>query len=183
MMVLSDMGSVPSAKEIKTYAMDIEKSILFMSQTMDIFLNFYKENQKKEVFAVSEAISEALTIVDAKIKAGYARINIDIIDDIEISGIKNEWLHVWLNLINNSLKAAKVKTPTIEITLNSVEIVYEDNCGGFDEETLRDIANNTHSGLGIKMSKDILKKYNYSISISNQESGTRIVIFKNETNK
>jgi C4-dicarboxylate-specific signal transduction histidine kinase len=148
---------------------------------MDIFLNFYKDNQKKEVFTVSEAISEALTIVDAKIKVSHAQITVDIIGDTEITGIKNEWIHVWLNLINNSLKAAiEMKKPTVKITLNSVEIVYEDNCGGFDEETLRSIANNTHSGLGIKMSKNILKKYNYAISIANHESGVQIVIFKDE---
>lgn len=182
MLVLSDMGSIPTAKEIKTYAMDIENSILFMSQTMDIFLNFYKENQKKELFAVSEAVREALTIVDAKIKADHAQINIDIINDIEITGIKNEWIHVWLNLINNSLKAAReMKKPIVKITVNSAEIVYKDNCGGFDEETLRAITNNIHSGLGIKMSKNILKKYNYAMNISNHEDGVQIVIFKDET--
>lgn len=183
MLVLSDMGSVPSAKEIKTYAIDIENSILFMSQTMDIFLNFYKDNQKKEVFTVSEAIREALTIVDAKIKADHAQINIDMIGDIEIMGIKNEWIHVWLNLINNSLKAAReMKSSTIKISINNDCIIYEDNCGGFDEETLRAIQNSTHSGLGIKMSKEILKKYNYSMNISNHNGGVQIVIFKDETN-
>jgi signal transduction histidine kinase len=181
MLFLSDMGSVPSSKEIKTYAMDIENSILFMSQTMDIFLNFYKDNQKKEVFVVSETLREALTIVDAKIKADHADICINIINDIEIVGIKNEWIHIWLNLVNNSIKAAKeMKNPTVKITINSSQIVYRDNCGGFDKETLMAVNKGMHSGLGVKMSRDILKKYSYAISISNQDNGAEIVIFNNE---
>lgn len=184
MMVRSDMGIVATAKEIKTYTSDIENSIMFMSQTMDIFLNFYKENQKKERFCMSEILRETLTIIDAKIKAAHTQIIINVFEDIEILGIKNEWIHVWLNLINNSINAAKeINNPTIEITLGGSGILYIDNCGGFDEKTLYTISNSTHSGLGIKMSKDILRKYRYAINIENENGGAKIVIFQDEVKK
>lgn len=179
MLALSDRGNVPSAEQIKTYALNIEKSILFMSQTMDIFLNFYKEKQKKELFTMSDVLNETLTIIDDKIKTNYLKMDINTLSDIEILGIKNEWMHVWLNLINNSLNAAKtkeIKNPTIKITINTNSILYEDNCGGFDKEKLLSLE--SQGGLGIKMTKDILNKYSFVLSLANHNDGVHIGINK-----
>ena len=182
MLILSDMKSSLSKEEIKVYASDIEKSLKFMSQTMDVFLNFYKENQRKENFTMSEILSDTLTLIDVKIKEGKVVIEINMAHDIEITGIKNEWMHVWLNLINNSIHAAlakEVQTPAIKIVIDANGMHYEDNSGGFNEEMLIAINSDSQCGLGIKMSKDILKKYGYIMNIKNKNDGAFMEICKN----
>lgn len=182
MMILSDVKNSLSKEEIKVYASDIEKSLKFMSQTMDVFLNFYKDNQRKENFTMSEILSDTLTLIDVKIKESRVAIEINIADDIEIMGIKNEWMHVWLNLINNSIHVAltcKIQKPLIKIKVDDNCIYYQDNSGGFSEGVLMAIASDSQCGLGIKMSKDILKKYGYIMKISNKNDGAFMEICKN----
>ena len=88
-------------------------------------------------------------------------------------------MHIWLNLITNSIKAAKfnnIKNPQITITINENEIIFIDNCKGFDDEILKNILNNKQKGLGLKMSFEILKKSNWIMSIENLPNGAKFNI-------
>ena len=92
-------------------------------------------------------------------------------------------MHIWLNLITNSIKAAKfhhIKDPQITITINNDEIIFIDNCKGFKDEILKNILNNKQKGLGLKMSFEILKKSNWIMLIENSQNGAKFNIINNK---
>ncbi|MCT7529568.1 transporter substrate-binding domain-containing protein [Aliarcobacter cryaerophilus] len=168
-------------KEFYQRLEDTESSIKFMVETMNTFLGYYKEESDYSKFKVEENIRQVKKLIDLEIKK--SNLNINIISNflLEITANKNQWLHVWLNLISNTIKASKlqnIKNPQINITINEKNITYEDNCGGFKAEVLEDIRKHKQKGLGLKMSLKIVEKSNYFMNIENYKLGVKFTIFK-----
>jgi signal transduction histidine kinase len=84
---------------------EIAKQLDFMSQTMQDFLEFYKPSKTIEEFSISETIQRALHILEKSIHDSSLTIEYNKITDKKIVGIKNRWIHIWLNLINNTITA------------------------------------------------------------------------------
>lgn len=152
-----------------------------MIDTMNTFLNYYKQENNFSTFNVKENITEVLRLIDVEIK--NSKIDIDISEEfpLKISANKNEWMHIWLNLITNSLKASKsnnIQKAKISITINENSIIFTDNCKGFEEEKLIEIQEEKQQGLGLKMSKKILEKNNWSIKIENSNNGATFTLYK-----
>jgi ABC-type amino acid transport substrate-binding protein len=183
LMVKSQYQSSFESKEILEYSTNIENSIKFMSQTMNIFLNFYKNSDKKELIDIEELVENAITIVDIKVKTSNLKINIEEKEHFNLEAIKNEWIHIWLNIINNAINVAvkkQIENPKIDISIYNQKIIISDNCGGFENDILDTINKGKYSnGLGIQIIKDILKKYDYFIVIENIENGVKIEILQN----
>ena len=90
-------------------------------------------------------------------------------------------MHIWLNMITNSLKVSKLhdlKNPKIVITIDENTIIYQDNCNGFKPEILKKILAQKQQGLGIKMSLKILEKSNWSMKIENYDNGAKFSLLK-----
>jgi len=158
--------------------LEIEKSLDFMSETMQNFLDYYKPSLNTLNFEVYDSIKSALSIIDTKIK--YSNLEINFIGDftIKINGIRNEWMQVWINLIINSINIAEkreIKNPQILISLSQEEIEFEDNCGKIDSTLLEEMKEERYRGIGIKMAKEIANKNNKKMIIINSEDGA---IFK-----
>ena len=168
-------------KEFYQRLEDTESSIKFMVETMNTFLGYYKEESDYSKFKVEENIRQVKKLIDLEIKKSNLNINIISNFPLEITANKNQWLHVWLNLISNTIKASKlqnIKNPQINITINEKNIIYEDNCGGFKAEVLEDIRKHKQKGLGLKMSLKIVEKSNYFMNIENYKLGVKFTIFK-----
>ncbi|MDD3008188.1 MAG: transporter substrate-binding domain-containing protein [Arcobacter sp.] len=168
-------------KEFYQRLEDTENSIKFMVETMNTFLGYYKEESDYSKFKVEENIRQVKKLIDLEIKKSNLNINIISNFPLEITANKNQWLHVWLNLISNTIKASKlqnIKNPQINITINEKNITYEDNCGGFKAEVLKDIQKHKQKGLGLKMSLKIVERSNYFMNIENYNSGVKFTIFK-----
>ena len=169
--------------------MEIENSLDFMSETMQNFLDYYKPSLNICEFEVYDSIKSSLSIIDTKIKNNNIHIEFDGDFDTKIKGIRNEWMQVWINLIVNTINISiqrKITNPTIKITLNKNEIIFEDNCGKIDLEILEKIKQEEHNGLGIKIAKEIAFKYSKNMIIQNGKEGAIfkfIEIEKNEKNK
>ena len=175
-----------SKDELKQSTKQIEQSINFMIDTMKIFLDFYKPSSKIELFNVAQSINDAVSILDMKIKRNKVEIVMDIKSDLKLKGIKNEWMHVWLNIINNAINVAierNIPQPLIHITLNSEYLSFEDNCGKIDMTILENIKQEKYTGLGIKMSKAILDKYGAYMDITNASKGALFKIYHNSQYK
>ena len=173
--------NINTNKEFYQRLKDTENSIKFMVETMNTFLGYYKEENDYSKFDVEENIRQVEKLIDLEIKKSNLNINIISNFSLEITANKNEWLHVWLNLISNTIKASKlqnIKNPQITIIINEKNIICEDNCGGFGIEVLEDIQKHKQKGLGLKMSLKIIEKSNYFMNIENYKNGTRFTIYK-----
>lgn len=160
---------------------DTENSIKFMVETMNTFLGYYKEEKNHKEFQIKENIENVLKLIDIEIK--NSNLNIEIIENfnLKIVANDNEWMHIWLNLITNTIKASKnhnITNPNVKITINENSIIYTDNCKGLEEKTIKEIKNNQQEGLGLKMTKKILEKSSWFFSVENIQNGIKIVFYK-----
>lgn len=183
MMLMYDLEqNINENKDFYQRLKDTEGSIKFMVETMNTFLSYYKQDNNYSTFEIKENIKQVLQLIDIEIK--NSKIKINIIDNfpLSISANKNEWMHIWLNLITNSIKSSKLhnmNNAQIEIIINENEIIFKDNCKGFNKELLKNIQENKQKGLGLKMSSKILEKSNWSMMIDNFNNGAKITISKN----
>jgi len=153
---------------------EIEKTIDFMSETMKNFLDYYKPTTNIQEFEVHDSIKAVINIMDTRIKNLNLEIIFTVISNVHLKGIRNEWMHVWMNILSNTLNIAQYRSiahPCIIITLDEASIQFQDNCGGIEPAILESIAHDTHSGLGIKMCKEILKKYGKALHVKNAKEG------------
>jgi sensor histidine kinase regulating citrate/malate metabolism len=90
-------------------------------------------------------------------------------------GIKNHWVHIWLNLIDNTINAVLkngIDAPYFHILLEPQGIIIRDNAGGMPQM----IQNENDMGLGIYMCVELVKKHGGDISYKNVEDGLQIEI-------
>jgi ABC-type amino acid transport substrate-binding protein len=169
-----------SNKQFYQRLKDTETSIKFMVETMNTFLGYYKQDINYTTFEIEENIRQVLQLIDIEIKNSKIKINLINNFSLKIIANKNEWMHIWLNLITNSIKASKLQNitnPEIKIIINKDNIIFKDNCKGFEPKILKDIQNNNQQGLGLKMSLAILEKNNWSMSIDNTKNGVKITLY------
>lgn len=177
--------NINSNKEFYQRLKDTENSIKFMVETMNTFLGYYKQNTNYSTFEIKDNIKQVLQLIDIEIKNSKLKIYLIDNSSLKITANKNEWLHIWLNLITNSIKASKsqnIKNPEIKIFINQKNIIFEDNCGGFEKEILENIQKNKQQGLGLKMSIKIIEKSNWSMNIENYNNGAKFILFNKNSN-
>ncbi len=148
------------------------EQIDYMSQTIEDFRNFYKEDKEKSLFDPSIAIGNAYKIINASIKHEGIDINITVKEKFELLGYQNQFSQVILNILQNAkdaLEENKIKNPKIDIRLYKKEdkkiIEIEDNAGGIkiaDIDTIFDAyvttKKNGGTGIGLYMSRTIIQE-------------------------
>jgi polar amino acid transport system substrate-binding protein len=146
---------------------ELENTLDFMSLTMQNFLDFYKKSSTTTTFSVVQSIEAVFSIMETKLLDNSITIGLHVEQECMINGIKNEWMQVWLNLLNNAVRVLverKIVNPTITIVVTSQMIQICDNGGGLKDEK-------ENNGLGILMCKEILNKYEAELILSNVEEG------------
>lgn len=155
---------------------EIGKLLDFMSQTMQDFLDFYKPSQAIEAFTLHNTLTQASNILETKISNASLHVKIHGTLDVTIIGIKNQWVHIWLNVLDNTINAAlnrEIKNPTIDITIHQNEIIIIDNAGGIEAST--------PLGLGLQMCHTLCEKHGALFSYTNYHDGLKItIIFNNQ---
>ena len=144
-----------------------QKTIKFMSHTIDDFRNFFRTDKEKEEFGVERAIKETISLQIDQLKKH--RIDIVLVgEDFQVYGFHNEFQQVILNIISNAkdiLIEKNIKEPRIEISLEKNKILIKDNGGGIDEDILSKIfepyfttkEKSKGTGMGLYMSKMIIE--------------------------
>ncbi|MDP8220085.1 MAG: tetratricopeptide repeat protein, partial [Candidatus Stygibacter frigidus] len=97
----------------------IDDLIQYLSQTMNDFRNFFKEQNNVD-FKVSAAVKGAVSLLDYALEQENVSVKTDLANDFTINGSQNELTQVFLNLINNARDAFKeenITQPNIKITL------------------------------------------------------------------
>ena len=167
------------------------EQLQFLSRTIDDFKNFYTISKDKEIFEVKASIQNALTILDADLKAHniILELNFQTYEDIKIFGIKSEFTQVLISLISNSIDALKnIENSKIKINISSnsaeVIVVFEDNAGGIKPKNLKKIfepyftTKEKGTGIGLYLSKMIIEDgFLGRINVENQKEGAKFSLF------
>ena len=158
----------------------------YMSQTIEDFRNFYKEDKEKSLFDPAVAIGNAYKIVRASIKHEGINLTLHVEHKYKLLGFPNQFSQVILNILQNAkdaLEENEIKTPKIDITIyqknskNFIEI--KDNAGGIKTDIIDKIFDayitskkNKGTGIGLYMSRMIIEEnFNGKLYATNYEDG------------
>lgn len=185
------LGNLTSKKIEESY----EKSnnlLQYMSQTIDDFRNFFKQEAEDTSFSVKEAIGTVYSLVSTNLSYNHIECEINIEQDSDIKGGINKFKQVLVNIINNAQEAiifnnSEDKAINIHVTQNESNAIISitDTGGGISENVIDKIfdpyfttKNKTQgTGLGLYMSKHIIENSMFgSLSAKNIEKGVKFII-------
>lgn len=175
----------------------MEKRIIYMSDTIEDFMNYYKPNKGSDWFIVFEAVQKALDIVNISTNNKQVKLNLSINKNTKIYGLINEFVQVIVSIlsnINDIITSKSLLDTAVTISLTQDEnytiLNIADNCGGIKEENLSKIFNpyftTKHqamgTGLGLHIAKMIIEdNMNGTLTAKNSNEGAEFIIkMKNE---
>ncbi len=159
-------------EEVKTLT-QINESSQYLSRTIDDFRNFLKVDKQVKLFNLESAVKKAISLVNLKINDKDVKLHLEL-DELSVYGIKNEFIQVIINILNNARDAIKLSTRKkhhIFITISKDEyhiyIKIKDSAGGIRENILSRIFEpyfttkhmSQGTGIGLYMSEEIIKNH------------------------
>jgi len=101
---------------------DAQKQLVYMSETIEDFRNFFSPDKVLEVFDVMEKVKEAVFLVSSQF--AHSSVGLQVVDNtsgsrVRIKGFQNEFKQALLNLVSNSFDAIHEKK-------NDGEVLAED---------------------------------------------------------
>jgi len=179
-----------SVDEVEDFVEKNMQTIRFMSNTIDDFRNFFREDKEKHNFNVKTAIEATLSMQKEQLNNHGIKVE-TYLEDVELYGFRNEFIQVILNLISNArdaidennIKDGKIIVEDKQVG-DEVIITIKDNAGGVDESLLTRIfepyfttkEQGKGTGMGLYMSKEILEHMAGSIECSNTNEGALFTI-------
>ena len=171
--LLSSMGMLEDSKMQEDSGF-IQNQCQKMSDTIDTFMNFVKPSKESKIFNFKEAVDSIMSIMGTQLKNHNIKVNVEVIDEnIAIEGHEDLFEQVVINILSNSRDAfegLEIEDKYIDIKIDSKDnmpiITIEDNAGGIPKDIAEKIFNpyfttkeqGKGTGLGLYMSKDIMKK-------------------------
>ncbi|RXK13436.1 hypothetical protein CP965_06440 [Halarcobacter mediterraneus] len=180
--------------DIPEYTDTIVNNAKYLSETIDTFRDFIKEDNEEKEIILQEKIDETIKIVKASLENHHIKLinNIDYSKPLKVKTIAEELAQVLINVINNAkdvLVEREIENASITLNLfedkNNFSISIEDNAGGIEKEILPKIfdpyfttKHQFHgTGLGLYMSKNIVEKHlNGYLEVSNTKNGAKFTI-------
>jgi len=165
-----------------------------LSQTIDIFRDFIKENKEYKKVILQDRIDYAIEIVNTTLKSKYIELinDINYEDKIEIELIEGELSQVLINVFNNAKDAFEEKDIekkwvklSLENNEENITITIEDNAGGIPSDVIDKIFDpyfttkhqSQGTGIGLYMSAQIIQQhFNGSIYAKNTQNGAKFFI-------
>lgn len=171
----------------------INNYIHYMSNTIDHFRDFLREDSKKDVVKLDQIVDDTYALIKDSFDRKGIHVTINSTKSLSnISLYKNDLIQVILNLLNNAKDAFllnNILNPQITITISQIDsfqiIEIEDNAGGIELNVIDKIFNPYFStkekmngtGLGLYICKMIVEKYlDGEISVKNIKKGTLFTI-------
>lgn len=186
-----------SKEEIAQRLEKMEKRIVYMSETIDDFMNYYKPNKGRKLFEVNSALQKALEIVNISANSKHIRLNLLVDGNDKVYGLENEFIQVIISIlanINDIISIKEISDAEVSISLLKDEqfttLIIADNCGGIEEQNLNKIFDpyftTKHkamgTGLGLHIAKMIIEDHmNGTLVARNRNGGAEFTIkMKNE---
>ena len=196
-LLLQNMEQAEKAGELtpEEFGSDIREAmgiIMFMSQTIDDFRDFFRHDRHRSRILVNKQVSATLEFVAATLKSKRIRWTVAGGEDLAFEGYPNEFSQVLLNILTNArdvLLERRIEEPQIDIRAfaenGRVVVTVTDNAGGIPPEVLPKVFDpyfttkgpNKGTGIGLYMSKVIIEMHmNGSLTARNTEMGAELRI-------
>jgi PAS domain S-box-containing protein len=175
-------------KEIITYSDLIVQQTEYLSQTIDNFRDFIKENKEYQEISLLKVINQSLSLVEASMKNSYITLIHEFNDDLLITANFNELTQAFINIFNNSKDQLNEKIENVEDRFlfvsskqkdeNSLEIIIKDSGKGIDQKIIHRIFEpyfttkhqSIGTGLGLNLVDKILReRYKGVLKVYNEE--------------
>ncbi len=174
-------------KTIEKELLSIENTTKYMSQTIDSFKDFFKDNKVQKTFYLQKTIESTYLLLKNSIKSNNINIDIEANENYQYTGLEDELQQVLLILLNNAIDVFKERntiSPSITIKVLKNDKYYilqiSDNAGGIDTKLINEIFKpyftTKHqaqgTGLGLYISKLIVQEnMQGKLSVINDENG------------
>jgi len=170
---------------------NINMQINHMISTLSEFRTFFRPTTKNESFTLLDAVKSVQILMKDELISQNIIIYLEIDEHLSIFGNINEFKHLFINLINNSIDSfneKNISSRKLHIRCyaknNNTYIEVEDNAGGIPLNIINDIfkarvttkKENKGSGIGLYMSEQILKKNHGFINVHNTNDGAVFTI-------
>lgn len=178
-------------EKLKNFTIDIDNAIEHMSDTLFEFRTFMRPDRIKANFSIKECLEKVKKIIKYDLSKKSVELSLDVKNDFLINGFSNQFVHIILNFISNSIDAFEdnnVKNKEIKISLEKKEdknlIIYKDNAGGIPEEVLSKIFELNFStkspengtGVGLFLCHQIALNHDANIEVKNTSDNGVIFI-------
>jgi two-component system, NarL family, sensor histidine kinase EvgS len=181
----------------------ITNTTLFLSQTIEDFQNYLKEDKEKKEFDINSSIKKILNIIKGSFTKYDIKVSLDLEENLIINSYENELNQAILNILNNAKDALSEQENIIRYIFiksykTSIGIIIEivDNAGGIKEENLSKIFEpyfttkhkTQGTGLGLYMTHKIITssmqgeieitniKYNFNNKIFDKCAKVKILL-------
>lgn len=173
----------------------IMNHVMFMSETMENFKNFFKPEDVSVPFKVSQAIKSIMILLTPVLKKSNIEVIYDMppqLDNLKVFGFTNDLKQVIMNIVVNGKDAIisrKEKEPELKGQINikmdsyndeRIIISITDNGTGLSEETLKKIFEMHYTtkgtqgtGIGMYMAQMIIEKMNGILHVRNRDDGEK----------
>lgn len=174
--------------DIDKCAISVIKQANYLSSTIDNFRNFIKDEKSNNFISLKNVIENTLTLVKASLDNNYIKVILDIEDDMEIFGNKNELIEALINIVNNGKDILKSKVQneedrllfitTKKIGKNKTNLLIYDSGGGIPEKDIEKIFipyfttkhQSVGTGLGLAIVDKIIRvRHKGIITVYNKE--------------
>ena len=181
-----------SKEDSQNFIEAILNSTQYLSNTIDDFRNFYKDDLEKSNFEIKKSIDKSINLLKSEflnkgIKVIYLNEN-----NLFVDGVENQFLQVMMNILNNAKDALlekNIEDKYIFIDIykeeNYIYIEIHDNAGGIKDDVIEHIFEpyfttkhkSLGTGIGLYMSEKIVTKqlkgelfvHNKTIKYGNEE--------------
>lgn len=158
------------------------KQIEHLNTTINQFRQFFNPRQVKKSVNLENVVNNSLSLLNPVIKQNGINITVNCEDEINCELVESEFIHVFINLVNNSIDAFldnKIKDKYIDIGISRINekaiIKFQDNAGGIPTDIINKIfkANFTTkdegkgSGVGLYLTSMIIQKLDGEIEAKN----------------
>jgi|GEM_PF-1446012 len=166
----------------------IIKQAEYLSNTIENFRNFIKNDKSYNTISIDKTIENTLNIVYASLHNNFITVVKQMDDDMDIYGNTNELTEAFINILNNSKDILKEKIEnesdrfifikTRKVDEESLEVKFLDSGGGIVAEDLSKVLEpyfttkhkSQGTGLGLSIADKILReRHNAIIKVYNEE--------------
>jgi len=185
-------SGTPDSKAIENFKKRSQSQIALMSQTIDDFRDFFRNQEQQEDFIPLETARKALELIAPVLEKNGIQARIEGSEACRVHGYANGFAQALLNLLNNA-KDAMIQKETargvIYVTVDCdgayVRLIVEDEGDGIPSEILEHIfdpyfstkKDRNGTGLGLYMSKTIIEEQmGGTLTAENGDRGARFII-------